>query len=367
MRKLHLFFIVTVLLFSSCKRGIDIAQIESMPNGAAKDSAMLYYYMGLRAGDTVQVEYDFEDIERNSKLDENFPWYIYKTVDDSGEQGRVCQVLRGDTLIILGPHKHSVMKSGKFLRKNHLHDRVQVQIVRNGKNGKTGWISHGFINPLKHSWTMIFYDSVGVVGLLFILSLPFLLLFLVWKFFYWLIQDKIRDLDCFYNQDKIYFKSIYYIISVLIGLLVFIVDYDGSLVNPLKYDPHFFANFADYPLVLQLFPVLVLLWIASMVAMLWEMIKKYSTWWLLIYFPGIWSLGIIILALIFLASWAIYLVLPTVVTFAIMALVGGESSSGGGSSSSRIIGYSESGRPIREGSGGSIAYATQTDYHNRNN
>lgn len=50
--------------------------------------------------------------------------------------------------------------------------------------------------------------------------------------------------------------------------------------------------------VADLSTLMVLLWIASTIGMLWEMIKKFKTWWLIIYFPWIWSIGFLIIALI---------------------------------------------------------------------
>lgn len=316
---------------------------------------MLYYYTGLKAGDSVRVEHDYDDPERDKTLDKNHPLYLYKTAANYEEKNRTCQIYRGDTLIILGAHEHSVVENKKFMQKDTQRDDVKVSVVKNGKQGKSGWISVGGIEPMQHSWTMIFYDSAGIVTLMFILGLPFLVLFLIWKFLYWLIQDKIRNKDCFYSQEKVYFKSVYYLVSALVGLFVFIVDFDGSLVNSLKFNPDFFANFSEYPLLLKLFPLLILLWIGSMVSMLWEMIKKYKTWWLLIYFPGIWSIGITMLALIFAAGWLIYFILPTVVVFVIMAFAskaddatGGIISKGNGNKNSHggFVGYNVKGEKI---------------------
>jgi len=354
MRKITFNILAVLITLSSCQRGIDITQIEAMPNGAAKDSAMLYYYTGLKAGDSVRVEYDHDDLERNKILDKNNPLYLYKTAD-YGDKNQAYQINRGDTLIILGAHKHSVVENKKFMQKDAQRDYVKVGVLKYGKQGKFGWISAGGIEPMQHSWTMIFYDSVGVVGLMLILSLPLLVLFLVWKFLYWLIQDKIRNKECFYSQKKVYFKPIYFLISTLVGLFVFIVDFDGTLVNSLKFNPNFVANFSEYPLLLKLFPLLVLLWIGSMIGMLWGMIKKYKTWWLLIYFPGIWSIGIVMLALIFAASWFIYFILPTVVGFVIAMFAskaddatGGIISNGNGNKNSHggFVGYNVRGETI---------------------
>lgn len=164
----------------------------------------------------------------------------------------------------------------------------------------------------------------------------------------------------FLSKRKIYFKSIYLIVSALVGLFVFYVDYNEDLVNSLKFNPDFFAHFSEYPFLLKLLPLMVLLWLASTIGMLWEMIKKFRTLWLIIYFPGIWSIGFLIITLVFATSWLIYFILPTVVIFAIMALTKDSSfvkaMESGGGSGKRTIGYNSQGQAIREGDGGAIAY-----------
>ena len=99
------------------------------------------------------------------------------------------------------------------------------------------------------------------------------------------------------------------------------------------------------------------------------MMMRLLTLWLIIYFPGIWSIGFLIIALVFAASWLIYFILPTVVIFAIMALVKDSSfvkvMGKSGSSEKPIVGYNAQGQAIREGDGGAIAYRSQSDAMNK--
>ncbi|MDL2224211.1 hypothetical protein LJB92_02740 [Bacteroidales bacterium OttesenSCG-928-M06] len=324
-----------------------------MPNGAAKDSAMLYYYMGLRQGDTVMVSKS-DKPEYNAMKDSITPLYLTSTIESDGNNG--YQVRRGDTLIILGGHSHSVIEGKKFMAKDRIYDVVMVRAIKNGKPTQSGWFDASHISPLRHNWAMVFYEPVDVMGLSLIFSGAILLIFLIWKFFYWLIQNKIRDKECFYNNGKIYFKSIYLLLSALVGVFIFYIDYNETLVNSLKFSPNFFANFSEYPLFLKLFPLLILLWAGSAIGMFCEMVKKLRSLWLIIYFPGIWAFGFFCASLIFIGGWLIYFVLPTLVTFAIMALVSNSSAAnliaGSGGSKKQVIGYDATGQEIREGDAG---------------
>lgn len=71
----------------------------------------------------------------------------------------------------------------------------------------------------------------------------------------------------------------------------------------------------------------------------------------------------------FATSWLIYFILPTVVAFAIMALVKDSSfvkamDNSSGKSSKPVLGYNAQGQPVREGDGGAIAHRTWDEYAN---
>ena len=370
--KAVILFFLGISVLCSCQRGIDITKIEAMPEGAAKDSAMLYYYQGVRPGDFVTVKKSTKD-ELNEINDSAIPIYLTTSAEVKRDQdlnvtNKVCQIFRGDTLQIVGGYDKSLSRE-KFMQKTDYSHAVIVKAIKNGKTVGEGWCDAGMFNPLQHNWAIVFYQPQDVLALLFIFGGAFFLVFLLWKLIYWLVVSKIRKNVCFYQRDKIYFKAIYLIVSALVGLFIFYVDYNEDLVSSLKFNPDFFAHFSEYPFMLKLLPLMILLWIASTIGMLWEMIKKFNTWWLIIYFPGIWSIGFLIIALIFATSWLIYFILPTVVAFAIMALVKDSSfvkamDNSSGKSSKPVLGYNAQGQPVREGDGGAIAHRTWDEYAN---
>lgn len=73
--KAVILFFLGISVLCSCQRGIDITKIEAMPEGAAKDSAMLYYYQGVRPGDFVTVKKSTKD-ELNEINDSAIPIYL---------------------------------------------------------------------------------------------------------------------------------------------------------------------------------------------------------------------------------------------------------------------------------------------------
>ena len=349
----------SIIVFASCTRGINIETIEAMSEGAAKDSAMLYYYLGLKPGDRVRVEKSTKP-GYDAARDANLPLYLTTSPEIKRDKNlkvlnQVCQVFRGDTLQIAGEYGQRAWTK-EFMQKQNYSRSVKVRAVKNGKIAGEGWFYADGLLPLQHNWTIIFYQPGDVLALLFVFGGIILVIFLLWKLVYWLVVDKIRKKDCFWQGKKIYFKAVYLIMSILAGLMIFYVDYNDELVNSLKFNSNFFAHFPEYPFLLKLLPAAALLWVASTVGMLWEMIKKFRTLWLIIYFPGIWSIGFLLVALVFVASWLIYIILPTIVVFVIMIFAGkaddatgGLISKGGGGSKKRhggFVGYNVKGEEI---------------------
>ncbi|CAG9895816.1 hypothetical protein BOVA604_2584 [Bacteroides ovatus] len=94
-----------ILVLCSCQRGIDIAKIEAMPESAAKDSAMLYYYQGIKIGELVTVKKSTKP-EMNLLNDSISPIYLTTSAEIERDENLnvknpVCQVLRGDTLQVV--------------------------------------------------------------------------------------------------------------------------------------------------------------------------------------------------------------------------------------------------------------------------
>jgi hypothetical protein len=89
-------FICVCALFSlsSCQRGINLEAIQDMKNGPAKDSALLYYYYGLKPGYLVVATDSFYiNTQAKSKFSGKKEKITYKgikdfemAVDDTGEQ-----------------------------------------------------------------------------------------------------------------------------------------------------------------------------------------------------------------------------------------------------------------------------------------
>jgi len=366
-----LFFCLSAAtIFSSCKKGVNLEKIAAMEEGVAKDSAMLYYYQGLKAGDLVRMMY-YSDPEKNAMNDTVAPQYLTtspkdivkaRTDKNYKEQKKVCRVFYGDTLQILGGYSR-ICYEKNIIQRDKYDEYVKVRAIKNGRTAGEGWFFAGFLKPLKHNWAVVFYAAGDdVVPMMIVYSLIILAAFGLWKLIHWLIVDKMCDDECFWKDEELLFKKVYLIMSGLVGLMIFYVHFNDELVNSLKFNPDFFVHFSEYPFLLKLLPLVVLLWLASAIAMLWEMITEFRTGWVIVYFPGILSIGFLVIALTFIASWLIYAIIPVI----IYLLFTGESSGSGSSSSSKEggvpWGYNESGQPIRKGSGGHRAYRTREEY-----
>mgnify|MGYP001222665767 FL=1 len=103
-----------ILVLCSCQRGIDIAKIEAMPESAAKDSAMLYYYQGIKIGELVTVKKSTKP-EMNLLNDSISPIYLTTSAEIERDENLnvknpVCQVLRGDTLQVVGGYSRELSR-----------------------------------------------------------------------------------------------------------------------------------------------------------------------------------------------------------------------------------------------------------------
>ena len=182
--KAVILFFLGISVLCSCQRGIDITKIEAMPEGAAKDSAMLYYYQGVRPGDFVTVKKSTKD-ELNEINDSAIPIYLTTSAEVKRDQdlnvtNKVCQIFRGDTLQIVGGYDKSLSRE-KFMQKTDYSHAVIVKAIKNGKTVGEGWCDAGMFNPLQHNWAIVFYQPQDVLALLFIFGGAFFLVFLFWK------------------------------------------------------------------------------------------------------------------------------------------------------------------------------------------
>ncbi len=136
--------------------------------------------------------------------------------------------------------------------------------------------------------------------------------------------------------------------------MYFFIDFSKPLTYALRFNPDFFAHWSEYPLIVKMLPFIGGLWIIMGIAMLFEMIIKYRTLWLIIYYPAKIAIGVLIVSAVILASWLIYIILPSVIAMVAVMFFGKVDDSVGGALSGkgrrRIIGYNN-GTPVYEGSG----------------
>lgn len=352
---------------ASCNRGIDKDTILAMPDGASKDSALLYYHTGLTKGtmlvavDTFYVNTIAESsFKKNRKESVKIAGSDYQlAVDDF----RGPQVLPGDSLLILGGFKQTAIKKGT-LKKDYLQSFIQIRIFRNGKKIADGW-NHNkefYMASPKAStfWNTFFSNNTAelILNLLFF-SLAFVIIFGIWKFIFKRISDP------FWDDSTIITKRIYYFLSILLAFFFFLLKLDDSLFISLHYEPNFFAHWSEYPFFLKCMPFIFGFWILSIPSMLVEMIRKYSTLWLILYYPGVLSVGALFIGLIMLVSGLVYVALPSIIAFAVLAAIsgGGSGSNGGGGGSNK----EDNTYYFTDSNGGKYLSEVDRDNHNKKN
>lgn len=336
------FLFATVIVLSSCGRGIEREPILAMPDGTAKDSAYLYYSTGLTKG---RVLLATDTFFLNTRADSKFSKGLHETPPEGETYGlpiddyRGAQVLPGDSLLIVGGFRQHIVSSSK-LKKDKLQTYVQVQVSREGKQVAQGWNYYGSMkvaNPkASNAWNEIFgSDTASYVADILMLSLAFLILFWIWKLIYKLIYRKTHNGDDpFWKNETLYSKAVFYLLSGLLAFLFFLIKVNEPMFLTLRYNPDLFARYGEYPLGVQALPFVLLLWVVNMGIMLWEMIRKFRTPWVLIYFLGTLAFGSLLISLVMTLSTLIYAALPTVLIFAVLALTGGNGSGSGSGSGS---------------------------------
>lgn len=361
-RLVQLFIILFVvgLALSSCRRGGDLEAVKGMPEGSAKDTAMLYYYYGLKQGYVLVATDSFyintQPKSQFSGKKEIRPEYKgIKNYEMPVDDYRGARVFAGDTLEVLGGFKREVMKNKKE------RDFVQVRIIRDGKKVADGWNWH-HISQMKlpyTAWSSIF-SSNGVERMenimsIILIALAVVVVYGLWKLVYWIIVDKIRSDDCFWQRSTIVTKALYYIAALLVGFLYFLIDLNEPMTYALRFNPDFFAHWAEYPLYVKMLPFVAGLWGISAVGMLAEMIRKFNTPWLIIYYPGVLAIGLLIVAGVIMASWLIYILLPTIIAVVVTMFAGGADNATGGMLSGgggkRLVVGKKNGQTVYEGDG----------------
>ncbi len=315
--------------FASCNRGITRDQILAMPDGPVKDSTLLYYHTGMVKGQMV-VPVDTFFLSSRAKPEYKDGVNLYQS----------AKVVPGDSLMLLGGINQTITKKGNF-RKNLVNTAIQLRLFRDGHKVADGWLLYNessLANPKASSlWNIIFSSiSINMLLTLFVFALAVAIVYWIWKFIYKRVTDP------FWEDSSILCQTIYFILSAAVAVIYFFIKLDDSLLMFLRFNPDFFAHWSQYPILVKVAPFVVGLWLLSIIGMLWEMICKYSTLWLLIYFPGKLSLGVLIIVLMMMVSNIILLALPTIIGIIVVICisgVGGATSGGGGgggSSSSDI-------------------------------
>lgn len=354
MKHTQLFFrwmavIALIVSFSSCKRAINIDEINAMAAGAQKDSALLYYYTGLQKGDMLiavdtfylnkQAKSEFKG-KKEVRPGSDFEWAV--------DEYRGARIFTGDTLMVVGGYGHQVFENAKKTHAKH-RSFVQVERIENGKQTAKGWTvgQHDLcrlVQPDAPVWWSYFFhvSSTDFMLHLIILSLFVVLIALVWRLIYWLIVRFALKSEAFWTEDSIISQYVFLVLSAALAVFIFLIRIDESLIVSLRFNPDFFAHWGEYPLFIKILPFVLGLWILSAIAMAWEMAVKFKSWWLLIYYPGKLALGCFIVGVVILAGWLIYIILPGILALlAIMVMgkaddmTGGAMSGGGSSGSSR--------------------------------
>lgn len=340
--------IALFLSLASCKRGINIDEINSMPEGIQKDSAFLYYYTGLKKGDMLiatdtfyintKAKSEYKD-KKEVRPGSDFQWSV--------DEYRGARIFTGDTLMVVGGYKHQIFKHVKKATASKYQGFVQVERIQNGEVTAKGWTvgQHNLcklVQPDTPVWWSYFFNvsSADFLVTLIFLSLFVVLIALFWRLIYWLVIRFLVKSEVFWKQSSIVSQYVFLISSATLALLVFFIQTDDPLIISLRFNPDFFAHWSEYPLFLKIVPFVLVIWVLSAIAMAWEMAAKFRTWWLLIYYPGKLALGCLIVGLVIVAGWVIYLILPGVIAFVVIMIMGkandmsGGALSGSGSGSS---------------------------------
>jgi hypothetical protein len=127
-------FIALFISFSSCKRAINVDEINAMSVGAQKDSASLYYYTGLQKGDMLiavdtfylntQAKSEYKG-KKEVRSGDDFEWSV--------DEYRGARIFTGDTLMVVGGYRHEVFENVKKAMHAKYRSFVQVERIENGK------------------------------------------------------------------------------------------------------------------------------------------------------------------------------------------------------------------------------------------
>lgn len=311
-----------ILALCSCERNV-----AKPVNGQENSEMSLYYNYGLKPGMLVVATDSFyinrEPKSRFSGKTETINYQGIKDFKMGVDDFRGARIHKGDTLEIMGGFVRTHLKNGKD------QDFIQVSRLKSGETVDSGWNCFGISLMARpdNSWTAIFssnsQERMVNMATLLVCLLAVLAVYLVWLFVYWLVVDKIKGGVCFWSCERIISRPLLYIVSVVIGFIYFLIDHDKSLTYFLRFNPDIFATWSEQPLCVKILPFIAAVWIAVGLIMLVEMIVKFKTPWLVIYYPGKLATGLLIICATIMGSWLIYIFLPGVIALTIASFSGG--------------------------------------------
>ncbi|MDR0954549.1 MAG: hypothetical protein LBM20_04110 [Rikenellaceae bacterium] len=318
-------FMATLLLLflfsiTSCTRGIDIATIESMPAGAAQDSAWLHYDYGMTMGEQLIVF-------PHGKITDFGLYHKGSTIAQIEYVEPDIQLAFGDTIVPIAYRSFSYEADQGDGMKTHYKNLIKFDLIKNGKVSASGWSEYEpEYAPMK--WTRFIGDYVGWIIVVTFISFVFVLIYLLWFWIYRLVQRKRKRTDV--TKHKFWFAFIYLGLSLVFSFLcVYLVHNEEEALN-LYYHPNMLAHWSEYATLTKFIPFVILLWVCSIVAMGVEMWKKMKSGWFFINYVGWLFLGFFAIGLTLIVSWFIYVMLPTFLTGLALYIYGKADDMGGG-------------------------------------
>lgn len=353
-----------IIMMCSCERNV-----EKPAEGEVNTEEALYYNYGLRSEMLVVATDSFYiNREPESRFSGKTETITYKGIEGyqmGVDDYRGARIHKGDTLEIAGGFARKILKNGKE------QDFIEVRQIKDGEVVAEGWNYAGIsrMAPTSGSWTVIFSSDSNerIVNMMTLLvtSLAVLGVYLVWLLIYWLIVGKMQGKTCFWKYERIISRPLFYIASVAIGFLYFLIDFSKPLTYSLRFNPDIFATWSEQALCVKMLPFIGTIWLILAIVMLVEMIVKLRTPWLIIYYPGKLAIGLAIIAVVIMGSWLIYIIFPTVIAVAWVSLFGKTDDYTGGALSGRgekrIIGY-HNGVAVKEGSGVTVTSQSAGKY-----
>jgi hypothetical protein len=317
-----------------------------MSPGAAQDSARLHYDYGMTMGEQLVVYPHGKIVD----------FGLYKRAQTLAQDEYVepdIQLAFGDTIVPVAYRSFSFESDRGNGVKTRTANLIQFDLIKNGKVSATGWSTYEpEYAPMK--WTRFLGDYVALIIVLTVVGFAFAIIYWLWLWIYRKIQDWRGREDV--TDEDIWFKYIYVFLSLALSLLcVYLVHNEEEALN-IYYHPDMFAHWSEYATLTKFIPFVVMLWLVSIVAMGVEMLVKMRSIWFIMTYIGWLFIGFLIIGLTLIASWIIYIMLPSVLAFLVVMLFGKMDVATGGqlskssSSDTKMVFYDDHGTQYTSGS-----------------